>query len=119
MRLSTCSGEDAAFYVAYDHAVIVLAAALVLAAGLVVGDLWLAWWALGGGVAGVVAGLALAPLAFLVAHRIWLFASLLLWDGGSIRQAKRRLQEAKASRRRLATLRARAEIALLRRNRRM
>jgi hypothetical protein len=96
----------------------ILVSALTLAVAVVVGEMWLAWWAAGGGLWGVIAALLLAPLALLLAHRIWLFASLVLWDGGSIRQAKRRLHEAERSGRRFGVLQARIEVALLRHKRR-
>jgi hypothetical protein len=98
--------------------VVVLSAAVVLATVMVVGVPSLAWWSMGGGLDGAVAAALIAPLSLLVAHRIWLFAVLLLWDGGSSRQAKRRLHEAETSGRGFATLRARAEVALLRSRRR-
>lgn len=96
----------------------VLIAAFLLGACCVVGGAWIGWWAAGGGLGGVVFALSLTPLTVLLAHRIWLFASVLLWDGGSIRQVKRRLRDAEGEGRKLAALKARVELVLLRQRRR-
>jgi hypothetical protein len=99
--------------------VAILGLALLLGVVVVAGEVWLAWWATGGGIWGLVGSLLLLPLALLLAHRMWLFAFLLLWDGGSVRQAKRRLQEAEREGRAMAALKERVVILLLRHRRRV
>lgn len=86
---------------------------IVVSAVLTAGASWLGWWASGGGYTGLL------PAAMLGGFAGWSCSAYVpfafsIADAGSIRKAKRALQEAEAQGRVVAAMRARARLRVAR-----